>query len=213
MNRSMRSLVSAVGFAVLVALLWAALIPQQALWAETPKVEKPDPAVVAADVERAKLLTDVPKSTAEYTFTADQAKIGWDGMQGFAVVKDYFAPGVKFAAPGADGSARRFTPIGSSRECPGKYYLGLWAQTNDPSARTEYSPNNLLHTSSSTDGYAVLHHLRPGAGKAGHLADGIPGQGTGRTQGWGRDRLAPAWGNCQFLRLCLYARSPFAATA
>ena len=74
----------------------ALLVLSAPLKGQTPEKKAPDPAQVAADAERAKLVVPVPDAaTAEYTFGAEQAKPGWEGMEGIGPAKDYFGPGVE----------------------------------------------------------------------------------------------------------------------
>ncbi len=91
----------------------------------------------------------------------------------------------------------------------GKYYLGLWAQTNDPSARTEYSPGNLLHTL-FVNGWVTRFSTTsdPVQVKPGIWLAELQGKEPVELKDGDEIALAPAGGNCQFLRLCLYAGEP-----
>jgi hypothetical protein len=192
---------------VLLAFVLAA--PQN-LPAQQVKVVKPDPAVIAADAERAKLLTETPKSTADYTLAADQAQIGWEGMTTFAVVKDYFGPGANslhLERPDFGKGVYAYWKLKGIQ--PGKYYLGLWAQTNDTNYRTEYSPNNLLHTC-FINGWVTRFASTsdPVQVKAGVWLAELQGKEAVELKNGDEIALAPAWGNNQFLRLCLYSKEP-----
>ena len=193
--------------------------------AEPPKVEKLDPAVVATDAERAKRLVEVPKCTADYTLPADQAQAGWEGMEKvkvviewtgaegdtqFAVQKDYFGPGANslhLERPDYGKPVYAYWKLSGIK--PGRYYLGLWTQTNNVEARTEYSPANLLHTlfingwvtrfSTTTDPVQV---------KPGVWLTELQGKEPVELKDGDEITLSPAWGNCQFLRLCLYSKEP-----
>jgi hypothetical protein len=111
----------------------------------------PPPPVVAKDAkeedldkERAKIISPVPPSTADYTFGIDQVHPAWEGMSGMKVQKDYFGKGLDgIEAQTQRGSARamhwRIDKIQA-----GDYYVGLWAESYSPQMRTEYSVPQLL---------------------------------------------------------------------
>ncbi len=137
------------GFGTLTAAflgLGAVLVFTAPLWAQSKDKKAPDPAQVAADAERAKLIAAVPASTADYTFGADKAQLGWEGMQGTGTVKDYFGPGADaLDTQRIDYSGKLvYWPLTGIKA--GKYYIGLWTQSNDPNYRTEYSPGRFLAT-------------------------------------------------------------------
>ena len=206
-------------------LLVAGLAAPRGAQAEPPKVEKPDPAVLAADAERAKLLVEVPKCTAEYTLPADQAQAGWEGMEKvkvpiewngtegsakFAVQKDYFGPGANslhLERPDYGRSVYAYWKLSGIKA--GKYYLGLWAQTNNPDTRTEYSPGNLLHTL-FINGWVTRFSTTsdPVQVKPGVWLTELQGKEPVELKDGDEITLAPAWGKCQVLRLCLYSKEP-----
>jgi hypothetical protein len=133
-------------FGALMAIAWvAALVCTSPLSAQTKDKKPPDPAQVAADVERAKLVVPIPAATADYVFGVDKALPGWEGMAGIATAKDYFGPG-------ADAMDTQPIVYGKCFYWPlkgvkaGKYYIGLWAQSNDTYNRSEYSPGRFLAT-------------------------------------------------------------------
>ena len=67
-------------------------------------------------------------------------------MEGVGTAKDYFGPGIDAL------DTQRIDYYGKCVYWPlkgvkaGKYYVGLWAQSNDPYYRTEYSPGRFLAT-------------------------------------------------------------------
>jgi hypothetical protein len=112
----------------------------------------PPPAPMAAkdvkeedlDKERAKLISPVPPSTADYTFGIDQVRPAWEGMTGMKVQKDYFGKGV-------DGMEAQFVQEPGramywrvEKVQAGDYYVGLWVESSNPQWRTEYAVEKML---------------------------------------------------------------------
>ncbi len=224
---SIRPMVGSMVWLLLAAgmLLVCGLAAPRGAQAEPPKAEKLDPAAVAADAERAKMLVEVPKSAADYTLPADQAQAGWEGMEKgreeilwtgaegttkFAVEKDYFGPGANslhLERPDYGKTVYAYWKLSGIKT--GKYYLALWTQTNNVEARTEYSPANLLHTL-FINGWVTRFSTTsdPVQVKPGVWLTELQGKEPVELKDGDEIALAPAWGNCQFLRLGLYTKEP-----
>jgi hypothetical protein len=113
--------------------------------------QPPAPAAAVKDVkeeeldkERAKFISPVPQSTADYTFGIDLVHPAWEAMSGMKVQKDHFGKGV-------DGlEAQVQQDIGHAMYWridkieAGDYYVGLWAESSIPEMRTEYGVPQLL---------------------------------------------------------------------
>ena len=102
------------------------------------------------DALRAKNLWAVPDTRAAYTLNAAQALPVWEGMAGMQLIKDYFGKGADAvrldAGPEILGEIVR--PSAAywklADVAKGKYYVGLWLETQEDSLRTEYSAYRLL---------------------------------------------------------------------
>ena len=97
------------------------------------------------DKERAKLISPVPASTAEYGFGTGQLRPAWDGMEGMKLQKDYFGKGVD----GMEGQvenqkAGRAMYWRIDKIEAGDYCVGVWAESSSPQSRTEYGEDKLL---------------------------------------------------------------------
>lgn len=192
--------------AMVFAVALATALPANAQQAKT----KDDPRGQALDAERAKLISAVPASKADYTLGIDQAQPGWEGMDGTKVLKDYFGPG----ADALDLKPVRLQ-VGNSVYwklkdiSPGKYFICLWAQTNDVRARTEYWAPSLLHTcyvngwpmrfSTTSDPFQVKPNL--------WLAE-LQGKKAVELKTGDEIALACTEGNPKFLRMALYRAEP-----
>ena len=162
--------------------------------------------------ERAKRLSPVPQSGADYTFAADLARPIWEGMSGLTLRKDYFSAGLDGieAQPWPQQIGRamywRMEKIEAS-----DYYVGLWGETANPGMRTEYGPEKLL-ASAYLNGWPLRFatttdpvQVRPGL----WLAELQSGATVSLKEG---DEIAiwpvrPAERQC-FLRLALYRKAP-----
>ncbi len=102
---------------------------------------------------RAANVQPVPAAEAAYVFEAGEAQPSWQDMPGLALRKDFFGKG-------ADGIEFSQFALGralywkTDRVEPGRYYLGLWAETSDKRYRTEFSPSKLMATA-FLNGYPV----------------------------------------------------------
>ena len=132
------------------------------------------------DKERAKLISPVPQSKADYTFGIDQVRPAWEGMGGMTVRKDHFGKG----ADGIEVQTQRES-LGRAMYWrveniePGDYYVGVWAETYNPQLRTEYGVDKLL-ASAYLNGWPVRFattsdpvQVRPGVWLA-ELQSGSP---------------------------------------
>lgn len=170
-----------------------------------------DPVQKALDEQRAKMIVEVPKITGAYSFGADQVQLGWDGMAGTQIIKDYFGPG----ADAFDLRMMENRDLGRMVHWkikgikPGKYYLGLWTQTNHPGLRTEYSPINLLHTC-YLNGWATRFSTTsdPVQVKPGIWLGELQGKEAIELKDGDEISLACTGGNGKFLRLDLYSAEP-----
>jgi hypothetical protein len=115
--------------------------------ANTPHVETSEKEL---DTLRAKNIAAVPDTRAAYTLSPAQALPMWEGMGGMQLLKDYFGKGADAvrldASPETSGEVVRPSAVyWKVTDVPkGKYYLGLWMETQDDSLRTEYSSSRLL---------------------------------------------------------------------
>ena len=185
-----------------------------------PKIAAKDVTEEELDKERAKLISPVPQSNADYTFGIDRLRPAWEGMSGMQIQKDYFAPtGVRRDGKGVDAMEAQAQSCRPGNAMywrmeniePGDYYLGVWAQSASPELRTEYGVAQLLAAaylngwpvrfSTSTDPVQV----RPGVWLA-ELQSGSP------VKLKNGDEIA-VWtvrhaGKQCFLRLALYRKEP-----
>jgi hypothetical protein len=102
------------------------------------------------DALRAKNISAIPETRANYTLGAAQALPAWEGMAGMQLLKDYFGKGADAVRldPGQEMSGEMVRPSAVywklADVAKGKYYVGLWLETQDDSLRTEYSSGRLL---------------------------------------------------------------------
>ncbi len=125
------------------------------------------------DALRAKSISAIPETRATYTLGAAQALPVWEGMAGMQLLKDYFGKGADAVRldPGQEISGEMVRPSAAywkladagpqikppldkaTRPGPtsepncvqkGKYYVGLWLETQDDSLRTEYFSGRML---------------------------------------------------------------------
>ena len=195
---------------ILSALLLTVCLTMPLAAQQPPKPEQ-DPVQKAADSGRIKMLSEVPKIAADYTLGAELAHPGWDDMKGTKVVKDYFGPGADAMDLRADSRMElgRMVYWRLSGVQGGKYFLGLWTQTNDVNARTEYSPNNLLHTC-YVNGWPVRFSTTsdPVQVKPGLWLAELQGAGAVELKDGDEIALASSEGHAKFLRLALYRAAP-----
>ncbi len=183
------------------------------------------------DALRAKNISAIPDTRAACTLGAAQALPMWEGMAGMQLLKDYFGKGAtRFASTRGRRSRARWSgpapSTGSWRSAgpqaaprtgaseptcvpKGKYYLGLWLETQEDSPRTEYSASRLL-TGLYLNGWPVRFsttsdpvQVKPGL----WLAELQTAEAVDLKPG---DELAvrPNWGT--ILRLALYRDKPLA---
>ncbi len=101
---------------------------------------------------RLKLLSKVPDlQDAAYVLQAADARPAWEGMGGVKMVKDYFGPGQDAVNLEVWGETDEWVSRPSAIYWrlkdigPGKYYLGLWQETNGFDTRvSEYSQEKIM---------------------------------------------------------------------
>ena len=178
------------------------------------------PAAIAAkdikeeelDKDRAKLISPVPQSNADYTLGIDPLRPGWEGMDRTKVQKDYFGKGVD----GMEVQTERYKAghamywrIGKVEA--GEYYVGLWASSYSQSFRTEYGPPELL-ASAYLNGWPVRFSTStdPIQVRRGVWLAELQSAKTVKLKEGDEIAVWPVWGaqtQC-FLRLALYRKEP-----
>ena len=174
--------------------------------ADTKDVKEAD-----LDKERARLISPVPPSKADYSFGIDQVRPAWEGMTGMKVQKDYFGKGVDGMEVQVQQDVGHAMYWRIENIEPGDYYVGLWAESSSPQMRTEYGVDKLL-ASAYINGWPVRFstssdpvQVRPGV----WLAELQTASTVKLKQG---DEIA-AWPMYEaqkqcFLRLALYRKEP-----
>jgi hypothetical protein len=170
----------------LAALLWG--VPAEDVQAVplTPAGTRLETSEKELDDARKQILAPIPDARADYVFGADQALPAWEGMAGMRTVKNYFGNGAdgvvldamqECVGPGFFRPSAVYWKLTDIQ--PGRYYLGLWLDTQDAALPTEYSMMRLL-TSMFLNGWPVRFttttdpvQVKPGVWLA-ELQTGVP---------------------------------------